>query len=43
MIDRFLYRFFSLLDDFFDKFISDVPKKKRKKKKDNPDDWSGIV
>jgi hypothetical protein len=30
MIDRFLYRFFSLLDDFFDKFISDAPKKKEK-------------
>ena len=44
MIDRFLYRFFGLLDDFFDRFISDAqPLKKKKKKKDNPDDWSGIV
>jgi len=32
MIDKFLYKFFGLLDDFFDKFISDVPEKKRKKK-----------
>ena len=33
MIDRFLYKFFGLLDDFFDRFISDVqPHKKRKKK-----------
>ena len=32
MIDRLFYRFFGLLDDFFDKFISDVPKNKRKKK-----------
>jgi hypothetical protein len=32
MIDRLFYRFFGLLDDFFDKFISDVPEKKRKKK-----------
>lgn len=31
MIDRFLYRFFEMLDNFFDKFISDVPKKKKKK------------
>jgi hypothetical protein len=31
MIDRFLYRFFSLLDDLFDKFISDAPKKRKKK------------
>jgi len=31
MIDRFLYKFFSLLDDLFDKFISDAPKKKKKK------------
>ena len=31
MIDRFLYKFFSLLDDFFDKFISDSPKKRKKK------------
>ena len=31
MIDRFLYRFFSLLDYFFDKFISDAPKKRKKK------------
>ena len=31
MIDRFLYRFFSLLDDFFDKFISDATKKRKKK------------
>ena len=32
MIDRFFYKFFGLLDDFFDKFISDAPPKKRKKK-----------
>ena len=32
MIDRFFYKFFGLLDDFFDKYISDIPKKKRKKK-----------
>jgi len=32
MIDRFLYRFFEMLDNFFDRFISDAPKKKRKKK-----------
>jgi hypothetical protein len=33
MIDKFLYRFFEMLDNFFDKFISDVqPPKKRKKK-----------
>ena len=31
MIDRFLYRFFSLLDDLFDKFILDAPKKRKKK------------
>ena len=31
MIDRFLYRLFGLLDDFFDKFISDAPKKRKKK------------
>ena len=31
MIDRFLYRFFGLLDDFFDKFISNAPKKRKKK------------
>jgi len=31
MIDRFLYRFFGLLDDFFDKFIFDAPKKRKKK------------
>ena len=30
MIDRFLYRFFEMLDNFFDKFISDAPKKKKK-------------
>jgi len=44
MIDRFFYKFFGLLDNFFDRFISDAqPPKKKKKKKDNPDDWSGIV
>jgi hypothetical protein len=33
MIDRFFYKFFGLLDDFFDRFISDAqPPKKRKKK-----------
>jgi len=31
MIDRFLYRFFEMLDNFFDKFISDAPKKRKKK------------
>ena len=31
MIDKFLYKFFGLLDDFFDKFILDVPKKRKKK------------
>ena len=31
MIDRFLSNFFDMLDKFFDKFISDVPKKKKKK------------
>ena len=31
MIDRFFYRFFSMLDALFDKFISDAPKKKKKK------------
>jgi len=31
MIDRFFYKFFSLLDDLFDKFISDAPKKRKKK------------
>jgi len=30
MIDKFFYKFFGLLDDLFDKFISDVPKKKKK-------------
>ena len=30
MIDRFFYRFFSMLDALFDKFISDAPKKKKK-------------
>ena len=34
MIDRFFYKFFGLLDDFFDRFISDAqPLKKRKRKK----------
>ena len=33
MIDRFLYRFFEMLDNLFDRFISDAqPPKKRKKK-----------
>jgi hypothetical protein len=31
MIDRFFYKFFGLLDDFFDKFISDAPPKKKEK------------
>ena len=31
MIDRFLNNFFDMLDKFFDRFISDVPKKKKKK------------
>ena len=30
MIDKFFYKFFGLLDDLFDKFISDVPEKKKK-------------
>mgnify|MGYP003624423416 FL=1 len=30
MIDKFFYRFFSMLDVLFDKFISDAPKKKKK-------------
>ena len=33
MIDRFFYRFFSMLDVLFDKFISDAPRCKCKKKK----------
>ena len=31
MIDRFLSNFFDMLDKFFDRFISDVTKKKKKK------------
>ena len=31
MIDKFLSNFFDMLDKFFDRFISDVPKKKKKK------------
>jgi|TARA_R110000824_G_scaffold139997_1_gene305506 hypothetical protein len=35
MIDKLFYKFFGLIDNFlnyiFDKFISDVPKKKKKK------------
>jgi len=31
MIDQFFYRFFEMLDNFFDKFISDAPKKRKKK------------
>ncbi len=30
MIDRFFYKFFGMLDNLFDKFISDAPKKKKK-------------
>jgi hypothetical protein len=45
MIDKWLYRFFGCIDSWFywvDKqFIKQ--KKKIKKKKDNSDDWSGIV
>jgi hypothetical protein len=33
MIDKFLYRFFEMLDNFFDKFISDIYTSKKKKKK----------
>jgi len=33
MLDRFLYRFFETLDNFFDRFISDLPKNNRKKNK----------
>jgi hypothetical protein len=33
MLDRFLYRFFETLDNFFDRFISDLPKDTRKKNK----------
>jgi hypothetical protein len=57
MIDKFLYNFFGLIDNFFSwietysvKLTSwlwqsrvKLLKKKRKSKKDNPDDWSGIV
>jgi hypothetical protein len=32
MIDKFIYKFLGWLDSFFDKFISDIPEKKRKKK-----------
>ena len=31
MIDQFFYRLFGMIDNFFDKFISDAPKKKKKK------------
>ena len=31
MIDRFFYKFFNMLDYLFDRFISDAPKKKKKK------------
>ena len=45
MIDKFLYKFFGLIDTWFEwvdkHFIK--PKKKRKKKKNNSDEWSGIV
>ena len=45
MIDRWLYTFFGWIDSWFywvDKqFIKQ--KKRIKNKKDNPDDWSGIV
>ncbi len=35
MIDKFFYKMFGMVDDFmgyvFDRFISDAPKKKKKK------------
>ena len=35
MIDKFFYKLFGMVDDFmgyvFDRFISDAPKKKKKK------------
>ena len=31
MIDRFFYKFFGMLDNLFDKFISDAPKKRKNK------------
>ena len=45
MIDKILYTFFGWIDYWFDWVDKQFtkPKKKRKKKKDNPDDWSGIV
>jgi hypothetical protein len=57
MIDKFLYNFFGLIDNFFSwietysvKLTSwlwqsrvKLLRKKRKKKKYNSDDWSGIV
>ena len=33
MLDRFLYRFFETLDNFFDRFISDLQKDTHKKNK----------
>ena len=32
MIDRFLSNFYGMLDKLFDRFISDAPKPKKKKK-----------
>ena len=45
MIDKILYTFFGWIDTWFDWVDKQFtkPKKKRKNKKDNPDDWSGIV
>jgi hypothetical protein len=45
MIDKIMYKFFGLIDTWFEWVDSHFvkPKKKRKKKKDNPDEWSGIV
>jgi len=45
MIDKIMYKFFGLIDTWFEWVDSHFvkTKKKTKKKKNNPDDWSGIV